>query len=130
MILRNSVLFLFSCALVCSLEANAAEGHVIRGVVTTTDDTPLANAKVVLRSDETGQAEYGTLTERDGRFFLHEVGNGRYRFIVEKEGYVDTSAPAVEEPIMAHRASQMGARDWSVMAAILRVMNNGEGQEA
>jgi hypothetical protein len=88
MILRNSVLFLCSCALVCAVEANAAEGHVIRGVVTTTDDTPLANAKVVLRSDETGQPEYGTLTERDGGFVLRDVSNGRYRFIVEKEGYV------------------------------------------
>ena len=74
--------------------ANAADGHTIRGVVTTNDGVPLANARILLRADETGKAEYGTLTATDGSFIVRNVANARYRFLVNKDGYLPWTGQA------------------------------------
>jgi protocatechuate 3,4-dioxygenase beta subunit len=69
-----------------------ATRHMVRGTVTTTDGAAIANASVVLRTEETGRAQYGTLTAGDGSFTLRDIANGRYRFAVQKDGYLQWAA--------------------------------------
>jgi hypothetical protein len=79
---------LFFCTwLLTGLGAAPAE-HTIRGTVTTTDGAGIPNASVVFREDDTDRAQYGTLTAGDGRFTLRDVPNGRYRLVVQKDGYL------------------------------------------
>jgi hypothetical protein len=77
--------FAFSYPQSSSIEASRS----IHGVVTNSSDTPLANAKVVLRkADQAQQPEYGTLTGSGGTFLIKDVSPGRYRLFVQKDGYV------------------------------------------
>lgn len=79
---------LFFCTwLLTGLGAAPAE-HTIRGTVTTTDGAVIPNASVVLRAEDTDRAQYGTLTARDGSFTLRDIANSRYRFVIQKDGYL------------------------------------------
>jgi protocatechuate 3,4-dioxygenase beta subunit len=91
---RLIVLFVCVCVVFAGNGANAVDGHTVRGVVTTNDGKPIADAKVVLRADDTGRAEYGTLTATDGSFTIRNVANAHYQFIVNKEGYLTWTGQA------------------------------------
>src|SRR5437016_3390114 len=88
MLARYAALFVCFRVMFAAEGANAADGHTIRGIVTTNDGLPLAKARILLRADETGNAEYGTLTATDGTFIVRNVANGRYRFFANKDGYL------------------------------------------
>jgi protocatechuate 3,4-dioxygenase beta subunit len=91
---RYITLLLCVCVMFAVPRANGADGHTIRGIVTNTGGAPLANAKVLLRADETRNAEYGTFTASDGSFILRNVVNGRYEVSVTRDGYLPWTGPA------------------------------------
>lgn len=71
--------------------AAPAPGSRLEGVVTGTDGTPLAAARIVLRKDQSvrSESDYGTMTTSDGHFVLRNIAAGRYRLLVRHTGYVD-----------------------------------------
>src|SRR5438067_578180 len=91
---RYVTLLLCVCVMFAVPRANGADGHTIRGIVTTTGGAPLANAKVLLRADETRNAEYGTFTKTDGSFIFRNVVNGRYEVSVTRDGYLPWTGQA------------------------------------
>jgi hypothetical protein len=84
---RRWQLVLWSAALLLVTGCGAADHGRVRGTVIRKDGTPLAGARVVARSVETGKSAYGT-TDSDGRFELRGgaeedgIPGGDYHVIV------------------------------------------------
>jgi hypothetical protein len=82
-------------------------GFVAEGVVTDPAGTPIKNAEVRLRCDETGPGELLAHTGRDGRFRGHEIGwrPESCRISVTAEGMRPLLVPMME-----HCTKKRGAR--------------------
>jgi len=80
--------------LVSSLAAQQApvgsvEKATIEGlVVSAGTGEPLRRAVVTLRQVQGREASYATSTDASGHFILKDIGLGRYRLWVERNGYV------------------------------------------
>src|SRR4051812_46315858 len=63
----------------------------IEGIVTWTSGEPLKDARITLRREATTNrdpADYGAVTDLDGRFSFGDIASGRYRLAVTMPGYV------------------------------------------
>lgn len=69
-----------------ALSAQNAESGVVKGTITNSSGSPIANAKVTLTSVETNQTHSST-TGTDGAYEFEDIPSGNYRLEIDAAGF-------------------------------------------
>ncbi len=102
---RRVITLIFFCAVIL-VHANALAGRrsshfTAQGMVENSLGQPLAQVRVIIE-DEAGKLLATTFTGSDGSYFVHRIGAGTYRIVVEKPGF-RRATTVVAVPGTGHR---------------------------
>ena len=109
-ITRIALLFLLLFATVVACAQRPGHGSV-SGAVRTLDDHGVADARVELRSLNTGSVVSSTYTSFSGDYLMHEVPNGTYEIVVTNGLSQNTDSVTIQDSMATANFRMAGARE-------------------